>query len=387
MYNFDQVIDRTNTASAKWDELSGGMKEKSFVPLTTADMEFAICPPVLEAMKQRLDHGILGYTKPDEKFYQVLVSFLSDKHQVHVEKEMVLFTPSLEPAILAGIKSCTEEQEGVILFTPVYTAFFHCIQKTKRKLVNCPLVLQEGRYEIDFTLLETLLKERSNRLMILCNPHNPIGRVWTKEEIERIMRLANEYGVYVIADEIYWDLILTGSHVSVGSLPRKDTSKVILCSSPSKTYNLAGVGLAYSIIFEEELRSRFQQEIANYGLGKTITTMGYESLVAAYSEGEPWLKELLAYIQSNVMILKEWLNLHEPTIQCIIPEGSYLAWLDCRQVIPDFRTWYYRLQEEGIFLTDGRYFGEEGEGFVRINLALPRTELLRVLKQWEVITL
>lgn len=383
MYNFDKRVNRENTAAAKWEEVTNEQGSIKFPPLTTADMEFQTCQAIIEAMKARLDHGVFGYTKPDQRFYHAVTSFVDKHHGFQVKPEMLVCTTSVVPAIVAGIKACSKEGEGVILFSPVYTAFYSCIRNTNRRLVDCPLNYEDGTYGLDVSRFEELAKESTNRILILCNPHNPVGRVWSKEELEEILRICKRYDLYVISDEIHWDIILEGKHVSLGTFEKKYQERLLICTAPSKTFNLAGTQLAYTIIFEDGLRKAVKEELLKSGQGEAISVFGYEALIAAYESGELWLAELLEYIKENVRLLKQWLLENVPEIHMTEPEGTYLVWLDCRNVIPDFPTWLARMRAEGIYFTDGAYFGQNGEGFVRVNIALPREELKEILAHWK----
>ena len=383
MYHFDEKINRKNTAAAKWDEVARMSHKKDLIPLTTADMEFRTPPAVIEAMKKRLDHGIFGYTKPDDRFFQAISSFVEKHHGFTVTPEMLVCSTSVVPAIVAGIKACSKKEEGVILFSPAYTAFYSSIRNTNRCLKDCPLIYHDGFYSIDFALLEELAKDKKNRILLLCNPHNPVGRVWSREELLQIVAICSRYDLYLISDEIHWDIILEGKHVSLGELSNLYRERIIVCTAPSKTFNLAGTQLAYTIIFDDGLKKAFKEELLKSGQGEALSIFGYEALIAAYESGEQWLSELLEYIKGNIILFEQWLIENEPKIRMIKPEGTYLAWLDCRMVEPDFATWYRHLMEQGIYLTNGSYFGEQGEGFVRVNLALPKDELMKILMHWK----
>lgn len=387
MYNFDEVVKRENTAAAKWNEVMQQPSYKGLVPLTTADMEFKTCTDIVEAMKQRLDHGIFGYTKPDAHFYNAVSSFVQTHHGFSVASEMLVCTTSVVPAIAAGIKACSKEGDGVIVFSPAYTAFYTSIQNTDRELKDCQLLYENGSYAIDFAKLETLAKDKKNRILILCNPHNPVGRVWHREELERIVAICKQYDLYILSDEIHWDIILKGNHVSLGVFKDSYKERILLFTAPSKTYNLAGAMLAYTIIFDEALRTAFKRELIKTGQGEAVSIFGYETLIAAYEKGGLWLTELLGYIKGNVDLFEMWIAENEPEIHMVRPEGTYLVWLDVRNVRCGFDSWFSHMQQEGIYLTDGAYFGEQGKGFVRVNLALPRKELLKVLAHWKNISL
>lgn len=379
MYQFDEVINRENTAAAKWNEVTSCQ----LVPLTTADMEFKVCPDILEAMQTRLSHGILGYTKPDKRFYDAIITFIKRHHQFDVTEEMIVCSTSGMPALISGIKACSKKGEGVILLSPTYTGFYKSISYTERVLKDCPLIYSNHTYKIDFSSLEELAKDIHNKVLILCSPHNPVGRVWSREELQKVLEICEQYDVSILSDEIHWDLILEGKHISLGCAEEIYKKRIILLTSPSKTFNLAGTQLAYSIIFNESLRTKFKEELLKLGQGEVISTFGYESLIAGYQLGDLWLKELISYIQENVNQFEKWLRKHHPEIGIIRPEGTYLIWLDCRNVKPDYRNWLLTLEKEGIYFTDGAYFGIQGEGFIRVNLALPKEELLKVLSHWE----
>ena len=383
MNHFDERVNRDNTGSGKWNEIKALTDSVIYTPLTTADMEFKTCDKITNALMRRIEHGVFGYTKPDERLFATVSSFLKRKHGLTVERSMLVYTTSVVPAIHAGIKAVTEEGEGVIVFSPVYTAFFSAIKITNRQLVDCPLLIKDGRYEIDFSLFEQLAKEQKNKMLIFCNPHNPVGRVWTKEELDEVFRICHENNIVILSDEIHWDLILQGEHTSFGTYGKEGAKNLIICSAPTKTFNLAGTLLAYTIIYDEKLRELFRRRLTEAAHFEAISVFGYEATIAAYEEGEPWLCELLQYLKGNAELFSEWLKRNAPELTSFPVEGTYLVWVDCRKVTPDVATWREKLRSEGIFFTEGIYFGEQGDGFVRINLALPRKELQRILKHWE----
>ena len=381
---FDITVSRKGTGASKWDQIPYRDEENWFSPLTVADMEVAVCDKIRNALEKRLAHGIFGYTKPDWRFYESVCSFLKKNHRLEVTRDMLVFTTSVIPAILAGIYTCTNEADGVIVFSPAYTGFYNSISQAGRKVAECPLLLQDDTYEIDFNKFRSMAKDDANKLVILCNPHNPVGRVWTKDELKEILSICQAEGLYLISDEIHWDVILEGKHTSVGEvIPKGYEDCVIVCSAPTKTFNLAGLLIAYSIVFDDGLRKKFQEQLLRMGQGEALSVFGYEATMAAYDQGEEWLEHLIDYIQGNMCLLRTWLEENVPEIRMIHTEGTYLAWLDCRKVRMGFQVWLDTLREEGIYFTDGMYFGKDGEGFVRVNLAISKDELNRILANWK----
>lgn len=383
MYHFDETNSREFTGSRKWDcvpQLDHGV-----VPLTVADMEFMTCPVIIKALDKRVSNGIFGYTKPDREYYQSIIHWRAKKYEDQVEQEEIISTSSVIPALVAAVRTCTKEHEGVIAFSPVYTGFYTSIERTGRVVVESRLRLENDEYQIDFEDLEVKAKDPMNRLLMLCNPHNPVGRVWRREELERILTICEANGVMIVVDEIHADLTFTEEFVTFHKIEKEGSQKAIVCTSPSKAFNLGGLHVAYCIIKDSAVRRRFKESLYECGIDEDVSAFGYVATIAAYEHGMGWLKELVKYIEGNFAYLEQWLAEHQPKIRMMKAEGTYLAWLDCRELGQSQEDLMKQLQGNQIYVTDGLYFGEGGRGFIRMNLALPLPYLKTTLSHFPTI--
>lgn len=381
MYDFNQIVNRENTGSAKWNEIV----QSSFPPLTTADMEWKTCPEVIKALEERAVHGIFGYTKPDNYFYQAIIDWIKKRHQYIIEKEEIICTTSVIPAIITAIHLCSKQGEGVILFNPVYTGFYHAISSAGRKVIECPLIEVNQQYQIDFEDFLTKAQDRSNSVLLFCNPHNPVGKVFKKEELERVAQICLENNLKIISDEIHADLILKGRHIMFASLSKECAANTITCMSPSKTFNLAGLQTAYCIISNEQLREQFCKQLRKNGHMEVISAFGYTATISAYQKGDLWLEKLIDSLKQNINLITEKLTLINSDIKVNLIEGTYLAWLDFRKWNMSQEEILINFRKKGIYLTDGRVFGENGKGFLRMNFAMPYCLLEKVLVQFNLI--
>lgn len=385
---FDNIIDRLHTGAEKWDEIierDGYRKENWIVPFTTADMELTTCPAVVRALKERAGQGIYGYTKADHTFYKAIIQWISKRHGQTVGQEEIVCCVSAVTAIMMAIRSMSGEGEGVLFLAPAYTGFYKAAENTGRCAVEIPMVLQEDEWTIDYELLEKEAEKKENTLFLLCNPQNPCGRVLSEQELRRIAEICMENDIFVIADEIHGDIILRGRHVMYRSLSDECRKNSITLMSPSKTFNLAGLMTAYALIEREDIRERFDKELSKAGHADSISAFGYTALIAAYTAGEDWLNQVTAYIGENERILDRGLEMISLLKKPSVIEGTYLAWLDIRQSKISQDELLARLRQSGIYLTDGRYFGRQGEGYVRMNLAVPGCEIEKMLERIEAI--
>jgi len=379
-YNFDAVIDRKNTCSIKYDPVSRGKPEDA-LPLWVADMDFAAPPCVQEALVKRAQHGIFGYSEPDDSYWTAVQEWFKNRYEWKIEKEWLCITPGVVNALYLAVRALTKPGDAVVIQQPVYYPFSSAAQKTGRRLLVNELIYKEGSYIIDFEDFENKIKEA--KLFILCNPHNPAGRVWTRVELIRMGEICLRYGVKVIADEIHQDIIFSpNKHLVFAALDDRFADITITCTSPSKTFNLAGLQLANIFISGEKLRILFKQEYDKCGLSQP-GIMGLVSCKAAYTGGASWLDELINYLSGNMSLINDFLQKNVPKIKLVKPEGTYLAWLDFRELglsaneLNNAVTYKAKL-----WLNDGPVFGKSGSGFQRLNAACPRSILQNALERF-----
>jgi len=380
-YNFNKIIDRRNTYSIKYEPTWRG-KPADALPLWVADMDFASPPCVQNALIKRAKHGIFGYSEPDAEYFDVMRKWFEKRLSWTVERDWLTITPGVVNALFIAVRSLTQRGDAIVIQQPVYYPFESSIRKTGRQLLVNELVYSDGRYSIDFADFEEKIKQA--KMFILCNPHNPVGRVWNREELTRMGEICLRHGVTVIADEIHEDFIFKdqGSghkHIVFASINKELDNITVTCTSPSKTFNLAGLICANIFISNKELRDKFKNEYANCGLSQP-GIMGLVSCKAAYEEGADWLDQLLVYLEGNMRFLKTYLVNNIPKIKLVEPEGTYLAWLDCKDLGLGEKKLDETLTNKGkLWLSGGYTFGKGGNGFMRINTACPRAVLRNAL--------
>lgn len=398
-YNFDQIIDRSGTNSIKYDFAREFGKPENILPLWVADMDFQAPPEVIRELKAAAEHGIFGYSSHKEDYLKALHGWFDRRFNWDFEDKWLIKTPGVVYAIATAIRAFTDEGDGIIIQQPVYYPFASLVKKNNRRLVinslvrssgdaksdnsgNVEAVVCDNDYQIDYDDFEKQIIAERVRLFILCSPHNPVGRVWTRTELERLGEICLRNNVVVIADEIHADFVYPGSsHTIFASLSEQLADQTILCTAPSKTFNLAGLQVANIFIANTTLRREFQAEMSRGGFNE-IGIMGLAACRAAYEYGGEWLDQLLVYLQDNLSWLENFLVSELPQIGMVRPEGTYLVWLDFRRVLPDdserkqFMTHTARL-----WLDEGTMFGDEGSGYERINIACPRTLLERAMRQ------
>lgn len=379
---FDEVINRYNTNSLKWDALKERFGRADLLPLWVADMDFRAPDAVIEALKKVAEHGIFGYTIRTDSFYEALISWFERRHQWTIEKDSILVSPGIVPALSILVQAFTEPGDNVIIQSPVYHPFFHVVKQNGRNLIDNPLQLRNGKYEINFDDFEQKLREHQCKIMLFCSPHNPAGRVWTKEELMKIGELCKKYNVLVISDEIHCDLIFKGhKHIPFASLSTEFQDISITCVAPSKTFNLAGLQSSALIIPNESLRERYKRslKIENDTMLNSFAIAAFE---AAYTHGDEWLDNLMDYLEGNVQFLTSFIEKEIPEVRVIPPEGTYLLWLDFRQLgLQANELEKLLINEAKVALNQGYIFGDTGKGFARINIACPRATLEKGLQQ------
>ncbi len=368
MTNFSEIINREGTASVKYDLRQLIFERADVMPMWVADMDFKTPEFIIEAIQQRLNHPVLGYTFRDEGFATSMQSWLQRRHNYQVETEWVCFSPGIVSALVLLIEAFTKPDDGVIIQTPVYHPFFHVTKHLGRKVLNNELLLIDNQYYIDFDDLE--VKAREAKMLILCSPHNPVSRVWKPEELSRLVHICHKYNVLIISDEIHSDLILEGyQHTPLAVACPEFADDIISCYAPSKTFNIAGLATSAVVISNSEKRRLYLTtlEKLHMGMGNLFGAVAFQ---AAYNQGDAWLDEMLAYLNQTVKFVKEFINERLPVVKLIEPQATYMLWLDFRSCgMNDQELKNFLIYEAGIGLNDGFMFGAGGEGFQRMNIA------------------
>ena len=379
--NFDEIINRKSTSCLKYDFAAERGYPKDILPFWVADMDFRAPVPVIDALKTRADHGIFGYTQIKDDYFNVLQNWFRTRHDWEIERSDLVITPGVVFAVATAIRAFTRHGDAVLIQQPVYYPFANMIRQNERVLVDNPLHLIEGRYMIDFEDFEQKIVEHGVKLFILCSPHNPVGRVWTRAELEQITAICLRHNVIVVADEIHEEFVRSGfRHIPFASLSEEAAAITVTCTSPSKTFNLAGLQISNIFIRDKDLRRRFKEELSRTGYDEP-NTLGLAGAKAAYEHGAEWLTQLLAYIEENHTRTKSFLTAHLPKVQIIAPEGTYLLWLDFRAYgLSDQALNEKIIREAHLWLDDGPIFGAGGSGFQRINIACPWSTLEMGLK-------
>ncbi len=368
-YDFSRPTDRRGTDSYKWDSAP----EADIIPLWVADMDFETFPTITEALQRRVAHGIFGYTRVPEAYYEAVCRWFGKRHGWHINREDIIYTSGVVPAVSAVIKALTLPGDQVIVQGPVYNCFFSSIRNNGCEMVSNSLIYnkEELRYEIDFDDLERKLKHERARLMLICNPHNPGGRVWTRDELTRVAELCRKYGVRVVSDEIHCELTLyDNEYVPFGSLPDELSRDSITCCSPSKAFNTAGLQIANIVCRDAEVRNRIDRAI-NINEVCDVNPFGVIALQTAYSdEGYEWLTQLRKYISANYDLLLERFARELPKCKVMRMEGTYLAWIDCSELhISSDEIEEMLMHENKVWVNAGSMYGAEGAAFIRINMA------------------
>lgn len=371
-YDFSTQPQRRDTDSYKWDSESADI-----LPLWVADMDFTTAPCIIEALQKRVSHGIFGYTRVPDDFYQAVIDWFSERHGLEMSPGKIIYTSGVVPALSAVIKAVTMPGEGVIVQTPVYNCFFSSILNNGCRVVSNELThLPDGSYEMNFEELERLCTDEKNTALILCNPHNPVGRVWSCEELTRLGEICLRHNVTVISDEIHCELTFDGhNYVPFASISQRFAEHSATCISPSKAFNIAGLQIACIYIKDARLRRRTDRAI-NINEVCDVNPFGVRALIAAYTEGAGWLEELKKYLWENYLHLRDFFSRELPNLQVTPLEGTYLVWVDCRPLGMSDEALHERLLREGkVWVHPGNLYGCGGEGFIRINIACPRTTL------------
>ncbi|MDD6629118.1 MAG: pyridoxal phosphate-dependent aminotransferase [Lachnospiraceae bacterium] len=381
-YNFDEIIDRRNTDCLKYDFAVERGKPADVLPLWVADMDFRTAPHIIEKAVADASLGIYGYTESKDDYFQAVANWYRTYFDWNVEKKWLVKTPGIVFAIGLAIKALTKEGDGVMIQQPVYYPFSEVIKDNDRKLVNNALVLRNGHYEIDFEDFEQKIIQEQVKLFVLCSPHNPVGRVWTKEELQKIGEICLKYGVKVVSDEIHSDFVYGDrKHYVFTTVDPRFEEFSIVCTAPSKTFNLAGLQASNIFIPNVQIRKAFLKQMSAVGYSQ-LNMIGLHACKAAYETGREWLEELKVYLKGNLDFVREYLEQNLPQIKLIEPEGTYLIWLDCRALgLPEAKLEHLIVHEAKLWLDSGAIFGKDGEGFERINIACPRAILEEACKR------
>lgn len=378
-YDFDEIIPRRNTRSYKWDSAA----DDNVLPLWVADMDFRTAPAVVKALERRVKHGIFGYVKVPDEYYQAVTNWFARRHGWQFQKEWMIYTSGVVPALSAIIKALTEPGDDIVVQTPVYNCFFSSIRNNGCRIVSNPLIYDGRTYRMDFEDLETKTADPNVKAMLLCNPHNPAGRVWTRDELVRLGEICRRNHVTVISDEIHCELVFPGhTYLPFASISDQHLWNSVTCISPSKSFNMAGLQIANIIARDDALRQRIDRAI-NINEVCDVNPFGVEATIAAYNQGEEWLMQLLGYLQGNYETLCEFFGKYLPQIAVTELEGTYLVWTDCRKLGLSSDVLQSRLlAEAGVWLNSGTMYGAEGEGFMRWNIACPRSVLVQAMARF-----
>lgn len=375
-YNFDEIINRENSRSVKYDLREELFGSRSVLPLWVADMDFKTPDFVTNALKERLNHPILGYVYRDTSFYSSIIQWMTRRHQWHIQKEWILPAPGIVAGLSLIVNAFTQPGDRIIVQPPVYHPFYHVIQNQERLVAPNPLKIENDNYVMDFDHLELLLKEGA-KMLILCSPHNPVGRCWSEEELRQLGNLCVQHDCLIVADEIHSDLIMPGyKHVPLAKLSPDIANYTITCMAPSKTFNLAGLSTSEVIISNPVLQDQYRKLVVDKLHLSSGNLFGDLALEAAYNQGDEWVDELCRYLQGNINYVQDFIREYLPGIGTFRHEATYLLWIDFRKTAISHRELNRKLIfDAGLGLNEGKIFGAEGEGFMRMNAGCPKSTL------------
>lgn len=380
-FDFDSLIERTGTHSVKWDHFDMKSEVDGMIPMSIADMDFHAPHFIIDSLAERVRHGIFGYTVVPPGYYEALAGWLDRRFGWKIEKEWVRFTPGVIPALDFAVQTFTAPGDRVIIQPPVYHPFRAAVSNNGRIVANNPLSLEDGRYRMDLDALKKLIDKRT-KMIILASPHNPVGRVWAKEELEALVDICLENGIIIVSDEIHADLVMPGHrHIPTASISKEAAGITITCTSPSKTFNIAELHVANVVIPDRELFERFDLALTRCGLTRP-NVMGLYAAEAAYTQGDEWVEELIPYLHGNYLAMRDLITKSLPAVKCAHMEGTYLGWLDFNGFgLADSKIEEILLTKARVAMTPGRIFGPGGEGFYRMNLACPRAVVKEAAKR------
>lgn len=381
-YNFDQVLDRSSSGALKCDALQSLYGNDNLTPLWVADLDFAICPEIVEALDRRVKHPIYGYASTPDSYWQSIIDWLARRHDFCVTRDELAFVPGVVRGLAYAINYFSKEGDKILIQQPVYHPFKKVIEGNGRKVVNNPLKLTECGYEMDLEHLAQIVKSEQPKMMVLCNPHNPIGIQWSADVMRQVAKICRENGVVVVSDEIHGDLMLYGEpHIPFASVSDDAKAITITLGAPSKTFNIPGLVSSWMIVKDEQLRTSFYEwmSVNEFSSPTLFATIGAE---VAYTHGEEWLSQMTKYIEGSIEIIENYFSENIPQIKVFRPQASFLLWLDCRELkLSQPQLVDLFVNKAKLALNDGVMFGEEGEGFMRLNIGSPRIVLLKALEQ------
>lgn len=383
-YDFETLVDRTDTGSAKWELIKewNPNASKGVVPFSVADMELKNPPEIVKGLQEYLDSAILGYTIPTESYYNAVCGWMKKRHNWDIRPEWIVNTPGVVTAFFAGIKTLTEPGDGVIVMSPVYYPFYHAIERNDRNIVKNPLISTGTSYKINYEDLEEKAKDPKNKVLLFCSPHNPTGRVWTKEELEKVADICLRNNVFIISDEIHNDLIMPGhKHTVFATISEEVKNNMIVCTAPSKTFNIAGLQNSNIIIPNQNIRERYNKVLESNAIG-LVNMIGLKACEIAYTQCENWLEQLIELIYHNHLELKKYIQENIPQIKVYDLEGTYLQWLDFNAFgLSNEQLEELMHKKAELYFDEGYVFGEEGSGFERWNIACPTQVMMEGLER------
>lgn len=382
IYNFDKIIDRSHTNCIKYDARENIFGKNDVIPLWVADMDFAVAPEIQQALISRAQHPIFGYTLRCNEFYEAAQSWFAKRYNWHVKTGHISFSPGVVSALAISLMAYTKPGDKVVVQSPVYFPFFTTIENNGRRVVNNELKCRNGKYEMDFDALEASI-DGQTKMMFLCNPHNPVGRVWTRVELVKLAEIAEKHRLIVVSDDIHADIIFGGiKHIPFASVSNYAAQNTITCLSPSKTFNVAGLSTSVVVIENERILADYNHMLDSYHIGLS-NPFGIEALKTAYTQGESWLEALLEYLQNNRDYILNFIQSEIPQIKPIVPEATFLIWLDFSVLMDKLgsRFNHWLINEAGLGLNNGAMFGSGGEMYQRLNFGCPRSTLEQALEK------
>ena len=378
MNHFNKPINRLNTSSLKWDSIKIRTEKENVLPFWVADSDYMTAKPIMEALTSRIKNGAFGYTYIDQEYLEIVKNWVWRRYQYRIEKDWIVTTPGIVPALFFAINALTTPEAKIIIQSPVYNPFYSVIINNNRKILENKLLPIDNTYQMDFINLEALLKEGAE-MMILCSPHNPVGRVWTEAEILKVVKLCKQYNCLLVSDEIHCDLVFKEyPFTSIGKYFHL-YDKMIICTAPSKTFNIAGLMTSNIIIKDLTLREKFKRELSIRSIGDP-NLFGIEACKAAYTKCDDWLEAQVKHIQKNAMLVNQYFKKHIPEAKIAKLEGTYLMWIDMRFMHLTSETLVKKLIDYGIFVNPGAMYGADYDGFIRLNIACPQQQLQKGLE-------
>ncbi|HOR17526.1 MAG TPA: MalY/PatB family protein [Bacilli bacterium] len=378
MNHFNKPINRLNTSSLKWDSIKIRTEKENVLPFWVADSDYMTAKPIMEALTSRIKNGAFGYTYVDQEYLEIVKNWVWRRYQYQIEKDWIVTTPGIVPALFFAINALTTPEAKIIIQSPVYNPFYSVIINNNRKILENKLLPIDNTYQMDFINLEALLKEGAE-MMILCSPHNPVGRVWTEAEILKVVKLCKQYNCLLVSDEIHCDLVFKEyPFTSIGKYFHL-YDKMIICTAPSKTFNIAGLMTSNIIIKDLTLREKFKRELSIRSIGDP-NLFGIEACKAAYTKCDDWLEAQVKHIQKNAMLVNQYFKKHIPEAKIAKLEGTYLMWIDMRFMHLTSETLVKKLIDYGIFVNPGAMYGADYDGFIRLNIACPQQQLQKGLE-------